>query len=135
MLQAAAFSRIQYLYVVKQKIQAKLQKAVNEQLAGFTEKTKGVYAMQGAATCINNKNGKALPLWVDESRNLPRAIRSTAVSRVIASREAVLSRSQYIRRHWSTATPPTALWMTRILRMDREMQMAVILARFHCAQR
>lgn len=47
---------------LNKKIQAKLQKAVNEQLAGFTEKTKGVYAMQGAATCINNKNGKVVAI-------------------------------------------------------------------------
>ena len=47
---------------LSKKVQAKLQKAVNEQLAGFTEKTKGVYAMQGAATCINNKTGKVVAI-------------------------------------------------------------------------
>ena len=47
---------------LNKKIQAKLQKAVNEQLSSFTEKTKGVYAMQGAATCINNKNGKVVAI-------------------------------------------------------------------------
>lgn len=47
---------------LNKKIQAKLQKAVNEQLSSFTEKTKGVYAMQGAATCINNKTGKVVAI-------------------------------------------------------------------------
>lgn len=47
---------------LNKKIQAKLQKAVNEQLSSFTEKKKGVYAMQGAATCINNKTGKVVAI-------------------------------------------------------------------------
>ena len=39
--------------------QKELQKAVNEQLKGFTAKTEeGVYKMQGAAVCINNTNGR-----------------------------------------------------------------------------
>lgn len=38
--------------------QNKLQKTVNSTLAGFKEKTKdGVYKLQGAATCIDNKTG------------------------------------------------------------------------------
>lgn len=38
--------------------QNKLQKSVNQALKGFTEKTKeGVYAMQGAGTCIDNETG------------------------------------------------------------------------------
>lgn len=38
--------------------QNKLQKSVNQALKGFTEKTKeGIYAMQGAATCIDNETG------------------------------------------------------------------------------
>ncbi|MBR1744253.1 MAG: transglycosylase domain-containing protein, partial [Lachnospiraceae bacterium] len=38
--------------------QKNLQKAVNDALAGFTEKTKdGVYTLQGAATCIDNETG------------------------------------------------------------------------------
>lgn len=38
--------------------QKTLQKAVNEALKGFTEKTKnGIYTLQGAATCIDNKTG------------------------------------------------------------------------------
>lgn len=38
--------------------QKKLQKAVNQTLSGFTEKTKdGIYTLQGAATCIDNETG------------------------------------------------------------------------------
>lgn len=38
--------------------QNKLQKAVNQTLSGFKEKTKdGVYKLQGAATCIDNETG------------------------------------------------------------------------------
>lgn len=38
--------------------QNKLQKKVNEALAGFTEKTEdGIYKLQGAATCIDNETG------------------------------------------------------------------------------
>ena len=38
--------------------QSKLQKAVNQTLSGFKEKTKdGVYKLQGAATCIDNETG------------------------------------------------------------------------------
>lgn len=38
--------------------QKKLQKSVNQALAGFKEKTKdGVYTLQGAATCIDNETG------------------------------------------------------------------------------
>lgn len=43
--------------------QKKLQNAVNETLSGFTEKTKdGIYKMQGAAVCINNKTGKVIAI-------------------------------------------------------------------------
>lgn len=43
--------------------QKKLQKAVNEQLQGFTEKTDaGVYKMQGAAVCISNKTGRVVAI-------------------------------------------------------------------------
>ena len=44
---------------LNKKKQKKLQKAVNDQLAGFKEKTKKdkVYKLQGAATCIDNSNG------------------------------------------------------------------------------
>ena len=43
--------------------QKKLQKAVNDELSGFTDKTKdGVYKMQGAAVCINNKNGRVVAI-------------------------------------------------------------------------
>lgn len=38
--------------------QKKLQKAVNQTLSGFKEKTKdGIYTLQGAATCIDNETG------------------------------------------------------------------------------
>ena len=45
-------------------IQKKLQKAVNQQLAGFKEKNKkdGMYKLQGAATCINNITGKVVAI-------------------------------------------------------------------------
>lgn len=43
--------------------QKKLQKAVNDQLSGFTDKTKdGIYKMQGAAVCINNKTGQVVAI-------------------------------------------------------------------------
>lgn len=43
--------------------QKKLQNAVNETLSGFTEKTdKGIYQMQGAAVCINNKTGRVVAI-------------------------------------------------------------------------
>ena len=45
---------------LNKKIQSKLQKAVNQQLAGFTDKKDGLFKMQGAATCINNKTGKVV---------------------------------------------------------------------------
>lgn len=47
---------------LNKKIQKKLQKAVNQQLASFTEKKKGVYALQGAATCINNETGRVVAI-------------------------------------------------------------------------
>ncbi len=38
--------------------QKKLQKTINETLAGFKEKTKdGIFKLQGAATCIDNRTG------------------------------------------------------------------------------
>lgn len=43
--------------------QKKLQKAVNEQLSAFTEKTEdGVYKMQGAAVCISNNTGRVVAI-------------------------------------------------------------------------
>ena len=44
---------------LNKKKQKKLQKAVDDQLAGFKDKTKKdkVYELQGAATCIDNSNG------------------------------------------------------------------------------
>ncbi len=44
---------------LNKKKQKKLQKAVDDQLAGFKEKTKKdkIYKLQGAATCIDNSNG------------------------------------------------------------------------------
>lgn len=50
-----------YTSINKQK-QKKLQKSVNEALAGFTEKEEGVYKMQGAATCIDNDTGKVVAI-------------------------------------------------------------------------
>jgi membrane peptidoglycan carboxypeptidase len=47
---------------LSKRIQKKLQDAVNGQLAGFTEKTDGTFAFQGAATCINNKTGKVVAI-------------------------------------------------------------------------
>lgn len=47
---------------LNRRIQKKLQKAVNDQLAMFTEKKKGVYTLQGAATCINNETGKVVAI-------------------------------------------------------------------------
>lgn len=47
---------------LNKKIQSKLQKAVNQQLAVFTEKKKKVYSLQGAATCINNKTGRVVAI-------------------------------------------------------------------------
>lgn len=45
------------------KKQKELQDAVNTNLAGFTEKSKnGIYKMQGAAVCINNKNGRVVAI-------------------------------------------------------------------------
>lgn len=50
--------------------QKKLQKAVNDGLKGFTEKTKdGVYKMQGAAVCINNKNGRVVAVVGGRKQN------------------------------------------------------------------
>lgn len=43
--------------------QRKLQKTVNEQLSGFSEKTEnGVYKMQGAAVCISNNTGRVVAI-------------------------------------------------------------------------
>ena len=44
---------------LNKKKQKKLQKAIDEQLAGFKDKTEKdkVYKLQGAATCIDNSNG------------------------------------------------------------------------------
>lgn len=43
------------------KKQKALQQAINNNLAGFTEKnTNGIYKMQGAAVCIDNKNGRVV---------------------------------------------------------------------------
>ncbi len=42
---------------LNKKKQKLLQKCVNEKLSSFTEKKDGVYTLQGAATCIDNKNG------------------------------------------------------------------------------
>ncbi len=42
---------------LNKKKQKLLQKCVDEKLSSFTEKNDGVYALQGAATCIDNKNG------------------------------------------------------------------------------
>lgn len=47
---------------LNKKIQKKLQNAVNQQLAMFTEKKKGTYTLQGAATCINNESGKVVAI-------------------------------------------------------------------------
>ena len=58
---------------LNKKKQKKLQKAVNEQLAGFTEKKKGVYALQGAATCINNKTGKVVAIVGGRSQKKDKA--------------------------------------------------------------
>lgn len=50
-----------YTSISKNK-QRKLQKSVNEALAGFKEKDDGIYTLQGAATCIDNKNGKVVAI-------------------------------------------------------------------------
>lgn len=42
---------------LNKKKQKLLQKSVNEQLSSFKEKKDGVYTLQGAATCIDNKTG------------------------------------------------------------------------------
>lgn len=47
---------------LNKKIQKKLQNAVDQQLAGFTEKKKKIYTLQGAATCINNKTGRVVAI-------------------------------------------------------------------------
>lgn len=47
---------------INRKKQKLLQKSVNEALSGFTEKTDGIYALQGAATCIDNKSGKVVAI-------------------------------------------------------------------------
>lgn len=45
------------------KKQKELQDAVNTNLSGFTEKSKnGIYKMQGAAVCIDNKNGRVVAI-------------------------------------------------------------------------
>lgn len=45
------------------KKQKALQEAINTNLAGFTEKnTNGIYKMQGAAVCIDNKNGRVVAI-------------------------------------------------------------------------
>lgn len=47
---------------IDMKKQNQLQKSVNTVLAGFTEKKKGTYKVQGAAVCINNKTGKVVAI-------------------------------------------------------------------------
>lgn len=50
--------------------QKKLQKSVNEQLSGFKDKTKdGIYKMQGAAVCIDNKNGRVVAIVGGRKQN------------------------------------------------------------------
>ncbi len=45
------------------KKQKALQKAINENLSGFKDKAKnGVYKMQGAGVCINNKTGRVVAI-------------------------------------------------------------------------
>ncbi len=58
---------------LNKKKQRKLQKAVNAQLAAFTEKKKGMYALQGAATCINNKTGKVVAIVGGRSQKKEKA--------------------------------------------------------------
>ncbi len=45
---------------INMKKQNQLQKSVNSVLSGFTEKKKGIYKVQGAAVCIENKTGKVV---------------------------------------------------------------------------
>lgn len=50
--------------------QSELQKAVNEQLSGFKDKAdNGVYKMQGAAVCIDNKNGRVVAIVGGRKQN------------------------------------------------------------------
>ena len=42
---------------LNKKKQSQLQKAVNQELAGFKDKTDGIFKLQGAATCIDNETG------------------------------------------------------------------------------
>lgn len=52
------------------KKQKALQKAINTNLASFTEKsTNGIYKMQGAAVCIDNKNGRVVAVVGGRSQN------------------------------------------------------------------
>ena len=120
---------------LNKKIQAKLQKAVNEQLSSFTEKTKVFMPCRERQPVSTIRTVRLWRSLADVSRNRRPGIRSTVVSRAIASREAASSRLRYIHRHWSVVIPPTVLWMTPISRMVREMRMDVISARFRFAQR
>lgn len=43
-------------------LQKKLQKSIDKNLSSFSKKTDGVYQMQGAGTCINNKTGKVIAI-------------------------------------------------------------------------
>lgn len=48
---------------LNKKRQRQLQKSVNQQLKDFKEKTKkGVFTLQGAATCINNNTGRVVAI-------------------------------------------------------------------------
>lgn len=58
---------------LNKKIQKRLQRAVDQQLAVFTEKKKKVYALQGAATCINNKTGRVVAIVGGRKQKLSKA--------------------------------------------------------------
>lgn len=53
-------------------LQERLQKAVDEGLAEFTEvNEEGVYTLQGAATCIDNSTGRVVAIVGGREQNLP----------------------------------------------------------------
>lgn len=59
-----------YTSIDRQK-QKDLQATVDDTLSGFDEKTKdGIYAMQGAATCIDNETGRVVAIVGGRSQNL-----------------------------------------------------------------
>lgn len=55
---------------INKKKQKKLQKQINMQLSTYKSKTDGIYDFQGAAVCINNKDGRVIAIVGERSQKI-----------------------------------------------------------------